>query len=112
MSMIPNRESGLEWARMEFQRAITYAQYWTAEASTGYTLKRDIKRGREPTPEEREKGQVIGWTPLTDQEKIEQAMNTAKRHIDRALWLQDIVLSYLNDNPESLKSAQEALSNA
>lgn len=112
MSRIPNRESGLEWARMQFQRAIIYAQWWTASASNGHAVQRQISRGREPTEEERARGKVVGWNPLSDQEKIADAMSTAERHMTRALWLNEMVMAYMNDDPSWLKHAQEALEKA
>jgi hypothetical protein len=63
--------------------------YWHVMATTGKATERQLSRGREPTEEEKSKGMVIGWEPLTDKEKIDEALKTMQRHLDMMRELGD-----------------------
>lgn len=75
------RQKRLEFAKRQFQIHQTYAMYWQAMALTGVATMRDTAQGRPVTEEERARGESIGWTPHTDQEKIKHALDTMKTHI-------------------------------
>lgn len=109
MSNIPNRESALEWARLEFERAKIYAQYWIASATNGHSTRRDIGGLRESTPEEKERGLYSVRVDMTESEKIDDAMNTANVHINKLIALQGMIMSCVNDNYDTYKRYQEML---
>lgn len=61
---------------MYIDKAKLYAQWWMTRAITGEAAERCISRGtndKETYPD--------GWKPLTREEKIKVAINTANRHI-------------------------------
>jgi len=105
MSNIPNREQAI--ARMDVQISvkILWAQWWLAYASTGAAARQEISRGREPTEEERAGGTTMGWRPLTDQEKIDDAFNTAKQHIHQLSNCGEIKAALLADDYEAYQEA-------
>ncbi len=105
MSNIPDREIRIERVRHQMECSKLYAQLWIARATTGEATQRDIKRGREPTPEERAKGEVIGWNPLTDQEKIADALNTATAHVDNYRKAGEVLCALLEDDLDSYNMA-------
>lgn len=105
MSNIPDRENRIERVRQDINLRTLYAQYWMAQATTGIAALRDMKRGREPTPEETANGVIIGWTPLTDQEKIADALQTAESHIDSVRVLGDVLSALLTDDLDSYNFA-------
>jgi len=71
------------------QLSLQRASWWTAMATTGVATTRDTHRGREVTEEERANGQVIGWRPESDDEKVKNALDTAHRHIEIAQEFSD-----------------------
>lgn len=78
-----NEQARIEFIRNEMNLSQMYAMYWHGMAVTGAATKRDTAQGREPTEEEKAKGQTIGWRPHTDDEKKADALATMMRHIDR-----------------------------
>lgn len=81
----------LDYARRQFEIAKMYALYWQTMATTGIATLRNTAQGREPTEEEKANGQVIGWREHTDQEKIANALETMKSHINRMSELNDFI---------------------
>jgi hypothetical protein len=73
----------------DIELARLYAQYWIAEATTGVCLNRRLYHGFEG-PE------------YTNEEKVAESMETAKRHIERmaALIDQKKSILYKEDNDE------------
>lgn len=88
---IEEQERSLSYARGQFEIAKMYALYWHAMATTGIAVLRNTAQGREPTEEEKRNGQVISWREHTDQEKIQNALNTMNRHIQRMNELNDFI---------------------
>jgi hypothetical protein len=84
-------ERRLAYARGQFEIAKMYAMYWQAMATTGIATMRNTAQGREPTPEEKERGIVIGWREHSDQEKIKNALETMQQHISRMTELNDYI---------------------
>ena len=48
-----------------------YAQYWIAMATTGTVRNRDLRKMISPGY----------WIPISDEEKVNDALNTARNHI-------------------------------
>lgn len=79
----------LAYARNQFEISKMYALYWQAMATTGAAKKRKIQCGREVAPEEKAAGECIGWTDLTPEELVEDALNTMHTHIHRMIEMND-----------------------
>lgn len=107
MSKILNRDAGLAQCRMQLEISLKWADWHMQAASNGYTIRKGGKIGAEPSPEEKESGMVIKWRPMTDPEKIDDYMNTAAQHLRNAWNFADTIVAYMNDDPDSLKRAQE-----
>ena len=101
MSRIPDRENKIVYVQGQMEVAKMYANYWCAMATTGSVKRRDLGRGREPTDEERAKGEIIGWTQVSDEEKTADALRIMKIHIQRYSDLNDLLHSLLHDDLES-----------
>lgn len=71
----------LDLAKRQFEVSKMYALYWQAVAITGAYKFQKTQRGRKVTPEEKAKGEVIGWRDLTDDEKLENTLSTMQNHI-------------------------------
>lgn len=72
----------------------TYAMYWHAQAVSGGYKFRDTARGVEATPEEKAAGVPIRFRPQTDDEKLQDALATMKRHIELMSECQDAMNDY------------------
>lgn len=81
----------IEYAKRQFEISKTYALYWQAMATTGAVTQRDSAQGREPTLEERAQGLVLGFTPDTNERKIQKALDTMQRHIQNMTELNDTI---------------------
>jgi hypothetical protein len=106
MSKIPNRDNAIVRCKMHYDRTILFANYWLAMATTGAAKNRSIKRGREPTEEERARGEIVGWNERTDDEKILDALNTATTHIQNLEKITETIIALENDD---FKAYQESL---
>ena len=91
------KERRLSYARGQFEIAKAHAMYWQAMALTGAATLRDTAQGREVTAEERARGEVIGWRPHTDQEKIKHALDTMNTHIRRMDDLNDAIFELMGE---------------
>lgn len=83
------RERHIKRLENQFEIHRSYAAYWLALATTGAIVRSNKQRGRDPTEEERAKGMTIGWRNLTPEEKIDDALQTAERHIHHMSDLTD-----------------------
>lgn len=75
------RERRLSYARGQFKTAKLRAMLAFAEATTGIATLRKTQQGREPTAEEKERGEIIGWRDHSNEEKIQNALQRMDRHI-------------------------------
>jgi len=66
-------------------------------ATTGAATLRNTSQGREPTPEEKAAGQVVGFREHTDLEKINNALETMQNHIRRMNETNDYIDDLLGD---------------
>lgn len=88
------RQRRIQHTQRQFELHKMWALYWQTMASTGAATQRNTCQGREPTEEEKARGEVIGWRPLTDPEKIKDALDIMKRHLDY-MWEYSDVLDEL-----------------
>lgn len=64
----------LEYCKRQIQLSMLRAQWWMASATSGHYKQRNIAHGTATS----------GGPELTDEEKLADAMDTAKRHIELA----------------------------
>jgi hypothetical protein len=76
------RQCRIAYVEKQFAIRQAYVAYWGAMATTGAAKLRDISQGRKPTPEERERGITLPMRPLTDEEKVADALQTMRRQIE------------------------------
>jgi len=69
--MSPEDQAKVVRMRAHLKRSELYANYWIAQATTGAATSRNLSRGVEGG----------GWRQLTDEEKIQSALDTALNHI-------------------------------
>lgn len=105
MTKIENRDEMLTRCRVQYDRTKLYAQYWMAMATTGTACLRQTSQGRPVTEEEAAKGEVIGWTPHTDQEKIKRALDTSLVHIRRLESIGEVIIALESDDPDKYYDA-------
>lgn len=74
-------EHRIEYGKRQFIIFQTYAMLVQAEIISGAYKLRDTSQGRPVTPEEKARGESIGWRKHTDEEKLQNALNTMKAHI-------------------------------
>lgn len=97
-------EHRIEYGKRQFTIFQTYAMLVQAEIISGAYKFRDTAQGRPVTPEEKARGESIGWRKHTDEEKLQNAINTMKAHIQH--------MSDANDNiDENRREIQKVLSN-
>ena len=93
------KQRRLSFARNQFEISKMQAMYWCAMATTGAATLRNTSQGREPTPEEKAAGQVMGYREHTDLEKINNALETMQNHIRRMNETNDYIDELLEDKP-------------
>lgn len=98
MTNIKDRDAILARCRVQYDMAKLYAQYWMTMAHTGAATLRDTAQGRKPTDEEKANGEVIAWTPHTDLEKTQNALNTSMIHIQRLEKLGEVMIALEADD--------------
>lgn len=80
--MTPELNRQIAYTRGQFEVHKAYVAYWQAMIISGAATTRNLTRGRKPTEEEKAAGQTIGWEALSDQEKIQEALQCMRRHIE------------------------------
>lgn len=80
--MTSELERQIAFTRGQFEVHKAYVAYWQAMIVSGAATTRDLSRGRKPTEEEKSKGETIAWEQFTDQEKIWEALQCMRRHIE------------------------------
>jgi hypothetical protein len=100
MTKIENRDEALSRCRVQYDQTKLYAQYWMAMATTGAACLRQTSQGRPVTEDEKAKGEVIGWEPHTDQQKIKSALDISMVHIQRLGPLGEVIIALELDDPK------------
>ncbi len=101
MSKIPNREETLARVEGRMQFCILQTHWHIASATTGHATTRNTAQGREATAEEKAAGMSLGWRPHTNEEKIGDALQTAKRHMENYHNLMELRCALIADDLES-----------
>lgn len=96
-----DKQRCIEHSKRQFILHQTYAMYWQAMATTGACKLRNTAQGRDPTEEEKAAGQTIGWRPHTDEEKVKDALDTMKRHLEHMWECQDFIGIAEGENNEA-----------
>lgn len=92
-----NKEQRLQYLKNQFEITKLLALRWHAIATTGVATLRDTHKGRSVTEQEKANGEVIGWMPHSDQEKINNALNTMLVHIRRLDEINDLIYDLLKE---------------
>jgi hypothetical protein len=100
MSRIPDRDAKLEYCRFQLQEVQAHITFWQTKILSGAYKLDTTKRGREPSEEERAKGEVIGWRDLTDEEKLQGCMGTLHTHVKWVRILGEVYHALLFDEPK------------
>lgn len=74
---------GIEYAKAMLVTVQMQAMRAHAEIVSGAYKLSNKARGREPNEEEKARGEVIGWTPLTEPELLKDKVDEMKRHVAR-----------------------------
>ncbi len=96
MSNIPEREERLLRSRCSYDRTKLYAELHIARASTGVSKLRKIKK---PT------GKVGQYVECTDEEKVEDSLNTALVHIQNLERITEIIIALEKDDLKAYNKA-------
>ena len=75
-------ESRIANNEVQAEQAKLLAMLRHGELVSGAYKLRGLKRGCEPTDEEKADGQVIGFRDMTDEEKLQDTVDTMHRHIE------------------------------
>lgn len=102
---IHDRNAKLTRLRCQYDMTKLFAEHWIAMATTGAAKLADTKKGREPTEEERSQGYVIGWEPLSDEEKIKKALDISLTHIHRLQELTRVIVALQKDDLDEYNNA-------
>lgn len=105
MTKIDRRDEMLTRCRVQYDTTKLYAQHWMAMATSGAACFKQTYRGCEATEEEKSEGKVMGWRPHTDQEKIQDAMDTSLIHIQRLAKIGEVIIALELDDPIKYQEA-------
>jgi hypothetical protein len=86
-----DKNKQLNYAKNQFEIYKLRAMKNYAEATTGVCVLKNTYQGREVTEEEKARGEVIGWRPHTDQEKIQNSLEVMQRFIELMEEANDII---------------------
>jgi hypothetical protein len=84
----------IESLQQQIEGSKLWAQYWLAMATTGATTRRRVFQG-------------LSERELTEEELIDDAMNTAKSHLHRVQQLSDMRLGRLRKEVPELEEMEE-----
>lgn len=73
-------QKNFKYCERQFQLAMLRAQQWMTSVNSGHYKQRGLQRG---TEEKSEDGRIV-FRDCTDEEKLDAAMQTVKRHIEFA----------------------------
>ncbi len=93
-----NRAETLQFMQNQFICTQMWVMYWNAMiVSGGYKLTTRA-RGRKNTPEEIANGDTgLKFRPLTDEEKLEEALGTLQRQINHMHELNEAIANFCNE---------------
>ena len=77
--------------KSQMEQSKFYAQYWLTSAQTGHCLQRNLFHGTSDSPE----------NAFTDEEKLDDAMKTAKNHMRKYMELAEALAEFEEKSEKS-----------